>query len=794
MKMSSEIMKVLNPILVFIMLTSCQIPRVSVQQDLRLWYSKPAGDWMTEALPIGNGYMGAMFFGGIDREQIQFTEGTLWSGGPGSGDHYNFGNRKNAWKHMSEVRRLLDEGRMKEAHELANRELTGAIHLNNEKVKFGDYGAQQTMGDLFIEIDHEGRPVNYIRELDLNNAEGRVSYEVDGERFSRSYLGSYPAKALIYRFESTAKTNYFIEYVSPHSKNKESFDGSVYSFQGEVADNKMQFETFLKIKSDGKVLFDQGKLQITDAKYLNIYHVASTDYVLLYPKYKGNDFLKDNNNTLRNLEGKEFKEIQEEHRNDYSELFNRVDIELGGNFRDSIPTDIRLSEYSNGISDPGLEEMYFQYSRFLMIAASRPGTMPLNLQGKWNNKTNPPWACDYHMNINQQMLYWPAEVTNLSECHLPLFEYMSSLVEPGRISAKEFFNTRGWIVNTMNNPFGYTAPGWQFPWGYFPGGAAWLCQHLWEHYDFSQDEQFLKVTAYPLMKEAALFWMDYLIQDDNGFLVSSPSYSPEHGGISSGASMDHQIAWDLLNNCIQACEVLEIDHSFAQKATIVRDKIYPPTVGRWGQLQEWKEDVDDPQNTHRHVSHLYALHPGKQIDMEDTPELMQAAKVSLNARGDDGTGWSLAWKVNFWARLGDGDRAYKLFKRLLRPAIGEQKERMKGGGSYANLLCAHPPFQLDGNMGGGAGIAEMLLQSHGGAICILPALPNKWTEGRIKGLRARGGFVIDIEWEEEVLTKLKVKSIVGNKCKIQYKSITAELDIKEGDEIYLDGFLKKIQR
>lgn len=777
----------------FMGLVSCNSD-AGQKPNLRLWYNGPATDWQSEALPIGNGFMGAMFFGGVAKEQIQFTEGTLWSGGPGSGAAYNYGVKKDAWKHLSEVRRLLDAGDMKGAHKLANKELTGSMYKEPGSTNsFGNYGAQQTMGDLFIEVAHTGEVSDYCRELDIDKAEGRVSYMAGDTAYKRTYFASYPAKVIVCHFESSKATAYSIVFETPHKKNKESFAGKVYSCQGEVTDNGMQFETAYKIDTDGKVSFEDGKLNVAKASYMNVYQVAATDYKNDYPSYKGNDFIVQNKSNLANVEAKSYENLRSEHRKDYKKLFDKVSLHLGANSKDSLPTNIRLEQYSEGKEDFGLESLYFQFSRYMMIASSRPGSMPMNLQGKWNNSTNPAWACDYHMNINQQMLYWPAEVTNLSECHEPLFDYMESLVEPGEITAKEFFNTRGWVVNTMNNPFGYTSPGWKFPWGFYPGGAAWLCQHLWEHYEFTQDKRFLKETAYPLMKGAALFWIDYLIEDEKGYLVSSPSYSPEHGGISRGASMDHQIAWDVLNNCMAACAVLGIDEDFAKTAQAVRDKIFPPTIGSWGQLQEWKEDVDDPKSKHRHVSHLYALHPGKQISMEKTPKLAAAMKVSLNARGDEGTGWSLAWKTNFWARLKDGDRAYKLYRRLLFPAGTKKGISMgKGSGTFPNLFCAHPPFQLDGNMGGAAGMAEMLLQSHAGIVELLPALPNAWQTGSVTGLKARGGFEVSLDWENGKLNSAAIIATKDGVLRLRYGSDTAEFTLEEGQKLKIDSQLNSV--
>ena len=780
----------------------------------RLWYQQPATNWMTQALPIGNGFMGAMIFGGVNEDRIQFNEQSLWAGGPGSSASYNGGNRKDAHKALPEVRALVSNGKFEQAHKLASRELTGTVTKEEKNANghsFVDFGAFQAFADIYVSQVSTTVPTNYSRALDLETGVASVKYQEGAINHKREYFANYPSRLMAFHYENDAAagTDYTVRFDSLHP-HQVSSENNILILTGNVADNGMAMEARLEIRVEGgEVNFKNGQATIISASAMTLVLTAATDYQDQAPEYKGNDYTKFNQQIIASVAKSDYQSLWTEHVNDYQTLYHRVSLTLDDGIDSktadlyaNMPTDQRILNYSKKPNDLGLETLFFQYGRYLLISSSRPGSLPANLQGKWNDSLVPAWASDYHFNINAQMIYWPAEVTNLAETHVPFLEYTQSLVEPGKKSAKAFFGVNGWVVNTMNNIFGYTSTGWGFPWGYFPAGAAWVSQHQWQHYDFNGDNAFLSDGALPTMEQAALFWLEYLQENDKGQLISLPSYSPEHGGISAGASMDHQIVYNLFTNYLKACQVSSFNCAFTDRVAVAKAKLLPPKIGKWGQLQEWAEDLDDPNSKHRHVSHMFALYPGNQIGRLSTPELADAAKVSLNARGDGGTGWSLGWKINLWARLADGNRAHKLLQRTMR-SVGFKETDSSGvlvnnhgdydSGVYHNFLSAHPPFQLDGNMGATAGIAEMLLQSHDNAIELLPALPDAWPNGQVKGLRSRGGFEIDISWTKGQLTRVDIRkaghSVTGKIVKLKYGAKEISFIDKASLSIQLDGEL-----
>jgi len=725
----------------------------SRSHNLVLWYQKPAREWV-EALPIGNGRLGAMIFGDPKAEHLQVNEETIWTGKPHDYAH------KGAYKYLEAIRTLIASGRQRKAEELAME------HFMSVPLRQEEY---QPFCDLYLsfpDIDPE-QVGSYHRELDLDQALAKVAFEHKGTTYCREYLASYPHQVIVARLsaDKDSMISFTVALGSAHQDVEVAAGPEGLALRGRVQPDGIRFEARLVIQADGgTVTIDSGSetagIKVSDANSATIMLVGASSFVS-YKDISGNPSERCAR-YLQRLQGAGYDQIRKEHINDYQQLFRTVSFDLGAKPLEQ-PTGWRIAHFEPDL-DLQLVSLYFQFGRYLMISGSRPGSLPLNLQGIWNDQLRPPWGSKYTTNINLEMNYWPAEAANLASCHQPLFEMLKMLRQTGAVVAKEHYNCRGWVLHHNTDIWGGAAPINDSNHGIWPTGGAWLCSHIWQHYLYHRDRGFL-AEHYPIMRDAALFFIDYLVEDEKtGWLISTPSNSPEQGGLVAGPAMDHQIIRELMRNCTAASEILDCDHELREQWQSILERIAPDQIGKYGQLQEWIEDLDDPNNKHRHVSHLYALFPGSEISPDIDPRFSEAAKKSLEFRGDKGTGWSMAWKINLWARLLDGDRAYKLLAALIRE------------GTYPNMFDAHPPFQIDGNFGAISGIMEMLVQSQLGRISLLPALPKAWPEGRITGICLPGGFTIDISWAQGRLSEAIIHSRLGGECRIQCREPVGVFD------------------
>jgi alpha-L-fucosidase 2 len=803
------------------MKTPCRILVVAVlacavlpARELR--YLQPAEQWV-EALPVGNGRLGAMVFGAVAVERIALNDNTLWSGGPKDW------NNPGAKDVLPKVRAAVMAGRYAEAGKLC-KQMQGPYTQN-----------YLPLGDLKLEFAGVAAPTDYARTLDLGRALVTVTFREGGAEFRREIFSSFPDRVIVMRLTCdrpgrisfraaltslvrSASVAAGMDTLALRGKAPSHSDPSyvktakVPIIYDEGADAEgMTFDVRVRaLATGGKVECTDQALTVTDADAVTLIIGSGTSFngYDKSPGRAGRDASAEVAAVMSAAALRTHAELQQRHEADYRKLFDRVQLDLGPSAMAGRPTEERLLAFAQGGADPELPALLFDFGRYLLIASSRAGGQPANLQGLWNESMRPPWSSNYTININTQMNYWPAEVANLAECHEPLLTFIGELAVNGRKTAAVNYGARGWVSHHNSDVWRQSAPVGNYGagspvWANYAMSAPWLCQHLWEHYAFGGDKKFLRETAWPLMKGAAEFCLDWLVDDGTGHLVTMPSTSPElgfitpdgtKGMVTKGATMDLEIIWDLFTNCLEATRVLGIEPEFAAQLTAARAKLLPLKVGARGQLQEWADDFMEQEVHHRHVSHLFGLHPGRQITRE-TPELYAAARKTLEIRGDDGTGWSLGWKINFWARFHDGDHAYTLIKYLLRPvgAKAQGTNYAGGGGVYPNLFDAHPPFQIDGNFGFTAGMCELLVQSHAGAVELLPALPPAWPAGRVRGLRARGGLtVMELAWREGALSRVVVRAEADGAWTLRAGEIAVKLELRKGEQAAFDAKLARI--